>query len=71
MLAKLTNLVAHAKAPKITYLVKHPIKGPKNLLALRGARSLMKTRGAALAAAGVALGAAAVPLAVMRRKMKA
>lgn len=71
MLGKITNLVGYAKAPRFTYLVNHPIKGPKNLLALRGARSLMKTRGAALAAAGVALGAAAVPLAVLRRKKKA
>lgn len=71
MLGKLTNLVGYAKSPKITYLVNHPIKGPKNLLALRGARSLMKTRGAALAAAGVALGAAAVPVAVLLGKKKA
>lgn len=67
MLKKLASLVGYTKAPRATYLLKHPVKGPKNLLALRGAKSLMKTRGAAIAA-GVAAGAAALPLALMARK---
>lgn len=70
MIKKLTSLLGYMKAPKTTYLIKHPIKGPKNLLALRGARSLARTRGAAIAA-GVAAGAAAIPLALLaRRKIK-
>lgn len=67
MLKKIASLVGYTKAPRATYLLKHPVKGPKNLLALRGAKSLMKTRGAAIAA-GVAAGAAALPLALMARK---
>lgn len=72
MLGKLTSLLGYAKAPKTTYLLKHPIKGPKNLLALRGARSLLKTRGAtiAAAAAGLAVGAAAIPMAIRRRRKR-
>lgn len=57
-----------AKAPRLTYLLRHPLKGPRNLLALRGAKSLLKTRGAALTAAAVATTAVAVPLAVMAKK---
>lgn len=70
MFGKLTTLLGYMKAPKATYLVKHPIKGPKNLLALRGARSLLKTRGATIAAAGLAVGAAAIPLAIRRRRKR-
>ena len=71
MIAELTSLLGYAKAPKTTYLLKHPIKGPKNLLALRGARSLLRTRGAAIAATGLAVGAATIPLALRIRKKRA
>lgn len=56
-----------AKAPRLTYVLRHPIRGPRNLLALRGARSLLKTRGAAVTAAALAT-AVAVPLAVRAMK---
>ena len=71
MIGKLTSLMGYAKAPKTTYLLKHPIKGPKNLLALRGARSLLEGKGAAIAGAGLAIGAAAIPLALRIKRRKA
>ncbi|UCC26702.1 MAG: hypothetical protein JSU98_06245 [Gemmatimonadales bacterium] len=56
------------KAPKLTYLLRHPIRGPRNLLALRGAKSLLKTRGAAVTGAALATAAVALPLAAVVRK---
>lgn len=61
---RLATIAGMIKAPKLTYLLRHPLKGPKNLLALRGAKSILKTRGAAVAAAAVATAAVATPLAV-------
>jgi hypothetical protein len=70
MFRKLATMIGYAKAPTATYLVKHPVEGTRNLLALRGARSLLKGRAGAIAA-GVAASAAAVPLAiVMGKKIK-
>ncbi len=70
MMKKLTSLLGYMKAPRATYLAKHPVKGPKNLLALRGARSMLKTKGAAVTA-GIVAGAAAIPMAILaRKKMK-
>jgi hypothetical protein len=70
MFKKIATMIGYAKAPKATYLVKHPVEGTKNLLALRGARSLLKGRAGAIAA-GVAASAAAVPLAIiMGKKIK-
>ncbi len=60
---RMARLVGTLKAPKITHVLRHPIKGPKNLLALRGAKSLLKTRGAAMTAAAVTTMVAA-PLAI-------
>ena len=54
-LGRMAMLVAYVKAPKVTYLMRHPLRGTRNLLAIRGAKSLLKSRGAA------------VPLAVMAR----
>jgi len=68
MKEKPTRLPWRIRHWKAAYLVKHPLRGPKNLLALRGALSLLRTRTAAITA-GVAAGAAAVPLALhFRRK---
>jgi hypothetical protein len=60
---RVARIAATLKAPRLTHLVRHPIKGPKNLLALRGAKSLIMTRAAAITAAA-ATTALAVPLAV-------
>jgi hypothetical protein len=62
-LGRVAMLVAFVKAPKATYLLRHPLRGPRNLLALRGAKSLLKSRGMAVTAAA-ATTAVAIPLAV-------
>lgn len=51
----LAATVAAVKAPKATYLLRHPLKGTRNLLMLRGARSILGTRKAAVTAAAVAV----------------
>ena len=38
MIGKITNLIAYKKAPKATYMLKHPVKGTKAMLAARGAK---------------------------------
>lgn len=68
IIERFATLVGMVKAPKLTYLLRHPIKGPKNLLALRGAKSILKSRGAAVTAAAVATAAVATPLAVKALK---
>ena len=68
LLRRLVKLGVMVKAPKFSYLVRHPLKGPKNLLALRGAKSLLKTRGAAVTGAALATAAVAFPLAARARK---
>ena len=59
---RLAKLAGMLKAPKLTYILRHPMKGPRNLLALRGAKSLLKTKGAAITTAAVAATAVAAPL---------
>lgn len=57
MLKKIATALGYAKAPKATYVMKHPVKGTKALLLAKGAKGLVTTR------AGAVLGAAvAVPL---------
>lgn len=65
---RIAKLAGMLKAPKLTYLLRHPVKGPRNLLALRGAKSLMKSRGGVFAAAAMATTAVAAPLAVLARR---
>jgi hypothetical protein len=56
MIGKLANLIAYKKAPKATYVLKHPVKGTKALLAAKGAKALVTGR------TGVVLGTlAAIP----------
>ena len=60
MPSKLAKLVGYAKAPKATYMVRHPIKGTKALIAVKGVKGLVTTR------AGAVLGGmVAVPLGLM------
>jgi hypothetical protein len=59
MLAKIASLVAYKKAPKATYVMKHPVKGTRAFLAAKGAKGLVTGR------TGMVLGAlAAVPVGV-------
>ncbi|TVP45984.1 MAG: hypothetical protein EA350_07990 [Gemmatimonadales bacterium] len=60
MLSRIAKLVGYAKAPKATFMVRHPIKGTKALVAAKGAKGLFTTRaGAALA------GMIAIPVGMM------
>ena len=56
-MASMAKLFGYAKAPKATYMLRHPIKGTKALIAVEGAKGLVTTR------AGAALGGmVALPL---------
>ena len=57
MIGKIANLWAYKKAPKATYILKHPVKGTKLWLAAKGGKSLLTGK------TGLVLGAlAAIPL---------
>lgn len=57
---RVAAVLAYVKAPKLTYLIRHPLRGTRNLLALRGAKSLLTSRPAVTTA--VAAGVVAAPL---------
>jgi hypothetical protein len=63
MLGKLAKAIGDAKAPKKTHLLRHPVKGIRNLLMLRGARTLVTRRTGAVAGAVLA-----VPLTLLALK---
>jgi hypothetical protein len=44
MIGRIANLVAYRKAPKATFVLKHPVKGTKALLAAKGAKGLVTGR---------------------------
>lgn len=57
MLGRLATVVGYTKAPRTTFMMKHPVKGTKALVAAKGLKGLVTTK------AGAALGAmVAVPL---------
>jgi hypothetical protein len=57
MIGKIATMVGYKKAPKATFMLKHPVKGTKALLAARGVKGLVTGR------TGMVLGAvAAVPV---------
>lgn len=58
---RVAMFLAYLRAPRATYLLRHPLTGTRNLLALKGAKSLLRSRGAVVTAA-VATGVVAVPL---------
>lgn len=55
MLKRIATMVGYAKAPRATFVAKHPVKGTKALLAAKGARGLFTTRAGALIGAAIAL----------------
>lgn len=59
----MTPMKGFAGWKTMKYMLRHPIKGPRNLLALKGAKSMVTRRRAAVTAA-VATTAVAVPMAV-------
>ncbi len=62
MLAKIATLIGYKKAPKATFVLRHPVKGTKAFLAARGVKGLFTGR------TGLALGAvAAIPLGLWAR----
>jgi hypothetical protein len=57
MIGKLATIVGYKKAPKATFVLRHPVKGTKAYLAARGLKGLVTGR------SGMVLGAvAAVPV---------
>lgn len=57
MIGRIATAVGYSKAPKATYVMRHPVKGTKAFLAARGAKGLVTGR------TGLVLGAvAAVPV---------
>ena len=60
---KTTPLKGFLRWKILKYVLRHPINGPRNLLALKGAKSMVTRKRAAVTAA-VATTAVAVPLAV-------
>lgn len=59
MIGKIANVFAYKKAPKATYVAKHPVKGTKAWLAAKGSKSVFTGR------TGLALGAlAAIPVGI-------
>lgn len=48
MIGKLANLMAYKRAPKATYMLKHPVKGTKMLVAAKGLKGLVTGRTGAM-----------------------
>lgn len=65
MFSKIVTAALYAKAPKTTFLLRHPVKGMKAIVFARGIKSLVP-KGTAMA-----LGAAAmVPVAAVAYKIR-
>lgn len=60
MFGRIAALVGYAKAPKATFMLRHPVKGTKALVAAKGAKGLVTTRAGAMLA-----GMVAVPVGLM------
>ena len=60
MLRSIAKFLGYAKAPKATFILRHPISGTKALLAAKGAKGLFTTRAGATLA-----GMVAIPVGVM------
>jgi hypothetical protein len=59
MIGKLANIMAYKKAPKATYVLKHPVKGTRMFVAAKGLKGLVTGK------TGAVLGTlAAVPVGV-------
>ena len=67
MMRKIASALGYAKAPKASYVARHPVKGAQALMACYASRSLLKGR------SGFVMGTAvALPLAYMAmRRLRA
>lgn len=64
MVGKLATLIGYRRAPKATFMIKHPVKGAKLLVAAKGAKALVTTRpGLALSAMLI------VPMGLLARRL--
>ena len=68
MKRKRLALKAVAGMKVMKYLLRHPVRGTRNLLALRGLRSILPSKRVAVVTAAAATTAVAVPLAVRAAK---
>lgn len=57
MPSKIASLVGYTRVPAAKYMIRHPVKGTKALMAAKGAKGLVTTR-----AGAVLSGLLAVPL---------
>ena len=48
MIGKLTKMMAYKKAPKATYMLRHPVKGTKQMVAAKGLKGLVTGRTGAM-----------------------
>lgn len=48
MIGKLTKLMAYKKAPKTTHVLRHPVKGTKQLVAAKGLKGIVTGRTGAM-----------------------
>ena len=55
MLGRIATLVGYTRAPKATFLIRHPVKGTKALVAAKGLKGLVTTRAGATLGAMIAL----------------
>jgi len=66
MLRKIATLVGYSKAPKATFIIRHPVKGTRALLAAKGTKAVAKSR------VGAALGLAVlVPVGMLALRARA
>jgi len=55
LINRIGKLVGYAKAPKATYMARHPVKGTKALVTAKGAKGLVTTRAGAVLGGLVAI----------------
>jgi hypothetical protein len=55
LLNRIGKIVGYVKAPKATYMARHPVKGTKALVTAKGAKGLITTRAGAVLGGLVAL----------------
>jgi hypothetical protein len=66
MASKIATFVGYKKAPKATFMARHPVKGAKALVAAKGLKALVTTR-----AGAVLTGMVAVPIGLFAWRRRA